>query len=119
MDAELRGNAARLDGEPGWRFGPAGGGSNVLKTSTLHTQYDLQSREFSCIKIFRRVGFTQVSVIRHEAMGATSSNCWKLSRQNNAMTWSAAFSDAAGSSLVSPSRPVFIFHSRWGRPYHG
>jgi len=64
MYAALRGNAARLDDGPRCRFGPAGRGSNVLKTTTLHTQYDLRSREFSCIKMFQRVGFTQVTVQR-------------------------------------------------------
>jgi len=63
MDAELRENAARLDGEPRWRFGPAGRSSKVLKASTFHTQYDLQIREFSCIKMFQCVGFIPRAVL--------------------------------------------------------
>jgi len=37
MDAELRGNAAQLDGEPLGRFWPAGGGGNprILRLSAL------------------------------------------------------------------------------------
>jgi len=62
VDAEVRGNAARLVGEPGWRFGPAGQGSNVLKAFALDTQDDPQNREFSCIKMFRGMGFAQATV---------------------------------------------------------
>jgi len=62
VDAEVRGNSARLDGQPDWRFGPAGRGSNVLKTFALDTQYDPRSREVSCIKMFQGVGFAQATV---------------------------------------------------------